>query len=795
MPMEKEDRDAIVNAIQAGFASQGGGNSGGNTQAMGKFNKAFEASTSKLGDIVKGYGKVLDSGGGRIADATGAVSTTLGQLVGYVEDTNSAFQSLSKVGAGLDADLGALRMMAAQTRMPLDQFAGLIAKNSTELAGFAGGVNGGTRRFTQLSNAMFEGGMVDGFMNLGMTLGETNEFLIDQMNIDRRRARLTGMTEAQQVESTLELAQSMDAMAKLTGKSAKEQQDQLKDRMRDGATQAKIRLLEMDGVTGASQSYKMAQASLASAPKVVGDLMADLVQTGVPMTAATKNFAATNKEAYALLQQAANATKQGDTVAAEKYAKDAAAATASFANSRQGLTIATLAQVSEIAQGQADRLEAMAPLIDAMAEHSEKIGNAIGNTGDYIVAFNDMLKGLTENSGNQMAGNNSNQDAQQSIQKGQLALANAASKANESIGGLIRNGEGANKIFKEGVDMLTTATTGLSKGVATLTALLGGPQLQKSEDNSAETNQAIDIVNDPTSSQAEISAALKHLQKVLVLGPNGLKTDDYNTREINKRIEGIKNLRKPTEEGGDPSEATGGAVDSLLRILGLREEGGPVVKDMPYIVGEDGPELMIPDSFGDIIDSKSTSSLLSSDLPDISNDLSNMFKGLLATVKMPDNSNNNVMNNLQKEMKMFSAPMSDENKVLKDLHNEMLAFGAPITDATKSFAANNEKMYSALSSQTQAMQANNVAPNMNSILKRNEPTNNMQESSSPNADSLAKATAGQMQSASSVEEKLDILNQTMLQLVGINNIQTQIGNKQIKTMRSTGNLMQGIGRA
>jgi hypothetical protein len=104
-------------------------------------------------------------------------------------------------------------------------------------------------------------------------------------------------------------------------------------------------------------------------------------------------------------------------------------------------------------------------------------------------------------------------------------------------------------------------------------------------------------------------------------------------------------------------------------------------------------------------------------------------------------------------------------------------------------------MYSALSSQTQAMQANNVAPNMNSILKRNEPTNNMQESSSPNADSLAKATAGQMQSASSVEEKLDILNQTMLQLVGINNIQNEISNKQIKTMRSTGNLMQGIGRA
>ena len=59
----------------------------------------------------------------------------------------------------------------------------------------------------------------------------------------------------------------------------------------------------------------------------------------------------------------------------------------------------------------------------------------------------------------------------------------------------------------------------------------------------------------------------------------------------------------------------------------------------------------------------------------------------------------------------------------------------------------------------------------------------------------AKEAMATMPEGGSLEEKLDILNQTMLQLVGINNMQTQIGNKQIKTMRSTGNLMQGIGRA
>jgi hypothetical protein len=52
-----------------------------------------------------------------------------------------------------------------------------------------------------------------------------------------------------------------------------------------------------------------------------------------------------------------------------------------------------------------------------------------------------------------------------------------------------------------------------------------------------------------------------------------------------------------------------------------------------------------------------------------------------------------------------------------------------------------------------------------------------------------------MPQGGSVEEKLDILNQTMLQLVNINNMQKDIGNKQIRTMRSAGNLMSGLGRA
>jgi hypothetical protein len=56
------------------------------------------------------------------------------------------------------------------------------------------------------------------------------------------------------------------------------------------------------------------------------------------------------------------------------------------------------------------------------------------------------------------------------------------------------------------------------------------------------------------------------------------------------------------------------------------------------------------------------------------------------------------------------------------------------------------------------------------------------------AKSFAATNPGMMQ-GSSIEQKLDNLNQTMLQLLNINTIHKDIGNKQIKTMRRTGNLM------
>jgi len=460
MALEQEDKNAIVNAITAGFEkaakiqaqsspSTGGGGGGGG------------GANIQLNKSVEGFAGVLQKGGGRISEVTGAFATLLptdtlknfgkgiGGIAGYVEDTQGVFQALSKVGAGLNGNLGDLRTQAARTRMPLDAFANMVANNAQQLTGLGGSVTDGARKFAAMSEAMFSGPapLIDGFMNMGMSIEEANEFVIKNTELTRRQAMITGMTEMEQVAAAQEMAKNLQIVAKLTGKDAKQMQDQLIERQRDGATQARLRLLEKQGVENAQEAYAGAQAELAKSPKVVGDLMDDLLQTGAPMSEATKNFAATNQEAYALLQKAAEANKAGDVEAAKKYAAEAAAATAKFADSEQGLMLATLAQASDIAQGQADLLEEMAPLIDATAAHMKKIKDSTGQEVTFREAFVDNLKRLKEQTETEIQGKAVGQDALIATNQGQKTIANSVSTINEELGKQIQSNQALLKVF------------------------------------------------------------------------------------------------------------------------------------------------------------------------------------------------------------------------------------------------------------------------------------------------------------------------------------------------------------
>ena len=92
-----------------------------------------------------------------------------------------------------------------------------------------------------------------------------------------------------------------------------------------------------------------------------------------------------------------------------------------------------------------------------------------------------------------------------------------------------------------------------------------------------------------------------------------------------------------------------------------------------------------------------------------------------------------------------------------------------------------------------------IIPNMKAMLNRmpdiaKTMQDEMAQLGGPMSSAMQTASA-QMQNTNSLEQKLDILNQTMLQLVSINSTQARTGEKHLRASRYNGNLMTGLGKA
>ena len=684
MALEREDRDAIVEAIKAGFES-------GNRNQSSK-SSSTPSSSNRLGEAGSALGRIFNDAGGKVSQfaKSSAMATVANKLlgaslensIGYLEDTNDMYRALSKVGAGFNGDLGELRRGAALTGMRFEEYGEIVSKNSVALAGFAGGVNGGAKRFAELSNMMLTGEVGEQMLNLGFSLKESNEFLAKNMEMTRRSARLQGLTgkaaDEAQLAASLEMAESLSVMAKLSGKQLDQMQDELIERERSGATNARIRLLEKEGITGASKAYKDAQTSLQAAPKVARDLLDDLVQTGAPMSQATKNFAATNKEAYAALVEQANAIKRGDAASAAAAGQKATAAAAAFADSKQGLTLSTMAQISDVAQGQATVLEQTGGLIDAIQENQQRMKDATGRTPTYLESFNDMLARQTAGTRTTAAGAGEGQGISRTLNEAELALKQSASRVNESLAQNLTQNQ---KVQQSLDDLLTLfkSSVRVEEGVAQMAvnAIPGTvpddrPGANAFKLDEGEAKALADAMDAAPNSQARRDA----LDKLAGL----IKADALTVAPVSQAdiIDWDKVYERNIQRTPTP-HALGGTVNA-----------GDFIK-----VGEQGVETMIAGMDGAII-------------PNMKN----------AINKIP-----NQLSAMQKDMAMTGVPMSQAAKAAA-------AMGGMGTD------------------------------DLGALVQHAQTTNEL-----------------------------------LSRLLGVNTTQVRVGEKQLKSVRGTGNLMNGIGRA
>ena len=244
------------------------------SQSSSVFQKAVGAATTAVGGTAKSivqFGVASFDGTARVSTATKALKDNFGALgkvsgalpdslirgaEGYVD----TFRQLSQSGAVFSADIFEMKNAAAQSRISLDSFAGIVSENSKDFAAFGGTVSTGARLFADASKNMFDEGISDPLLMMGMTFEEINDNMATYMSLNRRRFTEEEMRNGKAATAMVAMSTEMDKIAKLTGKNRQELEKEINDRMRKGQVEAKIRMLEASGNKEAADKMRMALA-------------------------------------------------------------------------------------------------------------------------------------------------------------------------------------------------------------------------------------------------------------------------------------------------------------------------------------------------------------------------------------------------------------------------------------------------------------------------------------------------------------------------------------------------------
>ena len=463
--------DALTSALEKleGKLASGGGspapginpnkNDGGVTKNLKDLAGGVATGTAKIRD----FGKAIPLG---MLGSFGTTLTNAGlAIIDYVVGTKQEFEGLAKVGAGLTGDLGQLQMTAAETRMSLPQFAKMVKNNSTLLSQFGGGMTDSVKKFGALSNAMFKGEQapINTFMRLGMTIEESNEFMLQALAVNQRSARFRQMSEIDQLRTAEEYAKNLNIISKLTGKNAKEIQKEADARMNEGDINATLRLREREGAKGSTEAFQAIQGDLALLPAATQKLLKQQFNLGAPIDEQTQYYASLNPKTAALVKQMDQINKDTSLSAKERkkrsveLMKEITATAAMEADSTQNLRIARTAAVTDAGAIAASSIQEMDKLINAIGQHADDLGVKLGETGGYFKVFNSLMTDLQTEQNKQLSDSESTTAAMRAVTESQQAIANASSAVRGAMGKQLQGNEDITEALGKVADTLEKA--------------------------------------------------------------------------------------------------------------------------------------------------------------------------------------------------------------------------------------------------------------------------------------------------------------------------------------------------
>lgn len=561
-------------------------------------------------------GDASKDGGDKIATYTGAFKDIpiLGQglnTLGESFDFNlKTFRSLAEVGADFGQSLVQMRIASRDAALPLMEFTDFIASNSQNLAALFGSVNAGTAQVAEFAKSIREN-VLPGLAGLGITTENYLEYLetyLEQSRLQGRRERLNTDTVT---EGIREYATQLDRVTKLTG-------------VQRATLDATVRAQKADAVFQSflsTQEPKRAAelqtfiAGLQNLNPALGDAVKNILSTGFPFGQFESTLVGTSENLLGLID--------------------------GLRNNRLG--------VEQFAQGLSNNASIFQ---QRFGPEILRAGGIIGDVGNSLLTFqrrfadqSDILTQQTELQGSFTAGL---AVTQESLRRFKGSLEGIQTAFLETIGPNIAGFMGMTSKGIDGMSktLVAIATDNPRTTATALTAMMAGKLL-------FDYAEQVGIVTAGTAAGIRLSglagglgglmsglgSAVKVFGTVAVgIGALAVALDSQSKLKEAETLGDVITQSLLTIGGYSAAGAAAGTVipgvgtaagglagfgygtyqvlsDAVRRILedgGItkRALGGDVQSGRPYLVGEKGRELFVPDQSGYIVNATRTNAAL-----------------------------------------------------------------------------------------------------------------------------------------------------------------------------------------
>ena len=265
-------------------------------EALQKVNNRLDELGSTIKDTANftvGFGKALGRGEGTISSITDTLSGRFGLFgdavagAGQLLDNNiEVFRQLAQTGASFGQSIVQLRQQAAAAALPLDDFAQLVGNNSEALAALAGSSTRGAQFISGLNNAL-RTQAVPQLATLGFTIEEINDTLLLNLERQRRTGVFDQNATQANIDSSIRFAKELDRLAKLTGL----QRDQLRNAIDSAQSNERFQASLLNVNKDVRQELDLFAGTIEGlSPELATGIQDLIANAGVPVTQAAEDI-------------------------------------------------------------------------------------------------------------------------------------------------------------------------------------------------------------------------------------------------------------------------------------------------------------------------------------------------------------------------------------------------------------------------------------------------------------------------------------------------------------------------